>query len=240
METSVPTPHISAEPGQIAPLMLMPGDPRRAQRIAEGFLEDAKLVSEVRGIGCWTGTWQGTPMSVMASGMGIPSISIYAEELFGEYGVQRICRVGTCGGIADDVKVRDVVIGEVAHTTSQVATLQAPGLSLSLGASFAMLRGAVDAAAEQGLNARVGALFSSDFFYGTRPDIIKVLADLGTLGVEMEAAGLYFAAARHRREALSVCTVSDHLFDSSEDMSAEERETSFEKALQMAAGALLA
>lgn len=236
----MPTPHITAQPGDIAPLMIMPGDPRRAARIAEGFLTDATIVSDVRGIGCWTGTWEGTPMSVMASGMGIPSISIYAEELFREYDVQRIVRVGTCGGIAKDVKVRDVVIADAAHTNSQVPTIQAPGLSLSLTASFDMLRGAVDAARDAELNARVGAVFSSDFFYGTRPDIVQTLADLGTLGVEMEAAGLYFAAARHGRQALAVCTVSDHLFDSSGDMSAEERETSFEKALKVGAAALLA
>lgn len=236
----MPTPHITAQSGEIAPLVLMPGDPRRARRIAEGHLDDWKVVSEVRGIECFTGTWQGTPMSVMASGMGIPTISIYAEELFGEYGVQRICRVGTCGGIADDVKVRDVVIGLSAHTNSQVATIQAPGLSLSLAASYPMVRGAADAAAAAGIQARVGAVFSSDFFYDTRPDIVKVLADVGTLGVEMEAAGLYFAAARHGREALTVLTVSDHLFDHSQDMSAEERETSFERALALGAAALLA
>ena len=236
----MPTPHITAQSGEIAPLVLMPGDPRRARRIAEGHLDDWKVVSEVRGIECFTGTWQGTPMSVMASGMGIPTISIYAEELFGEYGVQRICRVGTCGGIADDDKVRDVVIGLSAHTNSQVATIQAPGLSLSLAASYPMVRGAADAAAAAGIQARVGAVFSSDFFYDTRPDIVKVLADVGTLGVEMEAAGLYFAAARHGREALTVLTVSDHLFDHSQDMSAEERETSFERALALGAAALLA
>ena len=236
----MPTPHITAQPGEIAPLVLMPGDPRRARRIAEGHLDDWTVVSEVRGIECFTGTWQGTPMSVMASGMGIPSISIYAEELYRDYGVQRICRVGTCGGIADDVKVRDVVIGLSAHTNSQVPTIQAPGLTLGLAASYRMVRGAVDAAEAAGIDARVGAVFSSDFFYGTRPDIITVLADLGTLGVEMEAAGLYFAAARHRREALTVLTVSDHLDDSSQDMSAEDRETSFERALTLGAAALLA
>ncbi|MGA4508840.1 purine-nucleoside phosphorylase [Propionibacteriaceae bacterium G1746] len=236
----MPTPHITAQPGEIAPLVLMPGDPRRARRIAEGHLDNFTVVSEVRGIECFTGTWQGTPMSVMASGMGIPSISIYAEELYREYGVQRICRVGTCGGIADDVKVRDVVIGNAAHTNSQVATIQAPGLTLSLAASWKMLSGAVAAAEKAGIDARVGAVFSSDFFYGTRPDITKVLADLGTLGVEMEAAGLYFAAARHRREALTVLTVSDHIFHGGEDMTAEERETIFERSLSIAAGALLA
>lgn len=236
----MPTPHITAAPGEIAPLVLMPGDPRRARRIAEGYLDDWTVVSEVRGIECFTGTWQGTPMSVMASGMGIPSISIYAEELYREYGVQRICRVGTCGGIADDVKVADVVIGLSAHTNSQVPTIQAPGLTLALAASYAMVRGAVDAAVAAGIDAKVGAVFSSDFFYGTRPDIVKVLADLGTLGVEMEAAGLYFAAARHRREALTVLTVSDHLFDGSQEMSAEERESTFERALALGAAALLA
>ncbi|MGA4669393.1 purine-nucleoside phosphorylase [Propionibacteriaceae bacterium Y1923] len=236
----MPTPHITAQPGEIAPLVLMPGDPRRARRIAEGHLDNFRVVSEVRGIECFTGTWYGTPMSVMASGMGIPSISIYAEELYREYGVQRICRVGTCGGIADDVKVRDVVIGLSAHTNSQVATIQAPGLTLSLAASYPMVRGAAEAAAAAGIDAKVGAVFSSDFFYGTRPDIVKTLADLGTLGVEMEAAGLYFAAARHRREALSVLTVSDHLFDSSQDMSAEERENNFQRALALGAAALLA
>ena len=233
------TPHITARPGEIAPLVLMPGDPRRARRIAEGHFDDWRLVSEVRGIECFTGTWNGTPMSVMASGMGIPSISIYAEELYREYGVQRICRVGTCGGIAPDIKVRDVVIGLSAHTNSQVATLQAPGLTLALAASHGMVRGAVETAEAAGIEARVGAVFSSDFFYATRPDIMQVLTELGTLGVEMEAAGLYFAAMRHRREALAVLTVSDHLEDDSEDMSPEDRETIFERALTVAAGALL-
>ena len=236
----MPTPHITAQPGEIAPLVLMPGDPRRARRIAEGYLDDWTVVSEVRGIECFTGTWQGTPMSVMASGMGIPSISIYAEELYREYGVQRICRVGTCGGIAPGVKVRDVVIGLSAHTNSQIPTIQAPGLTLALAASFQMVRGAVEAAEANDIHALVGSVFSSDFFYGTRPDITKVLADLGTLGVEMEAAGLYFAAARHGREALSVLTVSDHIFDGSQDMSADDRETNFGRALLLGAGALLA
>lgn len=236
----MPTPHITAQTGEIAPLVFMPGDPLRAARIAETFLDDAALVSQVRGIGCYTGTHQGVPMSVMASGMGIPSISIYATELFREYDVQRIVRVGTCGGISSTVKVRDVVIGTVAHTNSQVATLDAPGLSVSLGASFDMLRGAVDAARDGDSTVHVGPVFSSDFFYSDRGDIVAALDQLGTLGVEMEAAGLYHCAMREGREALTVLTVSDHLKDGSGDMSPQERETSFENALRIAAAGLLA
>jgi len=236
----MPTPHIAAQPGEIAPLVFMPGDPRRAARIAEIFLDDARLVSEVRGIGCWTGTHEGVEMSVMASGMGIPSISIYATELFREYDVQRIVRVGTCGGISSDVKVRDVVIGTVAHTNSQVATLDAPGLSVSLGASFDMLRGAVDEARRGDVPVHVGPVFSSDFFYSERGDIVEALDRMGTLGVEMEAAGLYACAMKAGREALTVLTVSDHLKDGSGDMTADERETSFEHALRIAAAGLTA
>ncbi|MGJ6980094.1 purine-nucleoside phosphorylase [Aestuariimicrobium soli] len=245
----MPTPHIAAQPGEIAPLLLMPGDPRRAARIAETFLTDATLVSEVRGNGCWTGTHEGTPMSVMASGMGIPTLSIYATELYREYGVQRICRVGTCGGISSKVKVRDVVIGSSAHTNSQVATIDAPGLSLSLAASFDMLRAAVDtarAATERAdtdlgeASVHVGPVFSSDFFYSARTDIVAALDRLGTLGVEMEAAGLYKCALENDREALTVLTVSDHLKDGSGDMSSEERETRFGAALRIAAAGLMA
>ena len=144
------TPHNTAEPGDIAPLVLMPGDPRRAARIAEGFLTDATLVSEVRGIGAWTGTWNGTPMSVMASGMGIASLSIYATELYRFYGVQRICRVGTCGGLSPDVDVRDVVVAASAHTNNGCTSLPVPGASLSMTASFDMLRSAVDASRASG------------------------------------------------------------------------------------------
>ncbi|WP_203568658.1 purine-nucleoside phosphorylase [Aestuariimicrobium ganziense] len=237
----MPTPHIAAQPGEIAPLVIMPGDPRRATRIAETFLDDARLVSEVRGIGCYTGTHQGTPMSVMASGMGIPSMSIYATELYREYDVQRIVRVGTCGGISSDVAVRDVVIANAAHTNSQVATLEAPGLSLSLAASFDMLRGAVDEArAHAEGKVHVGSVFSSDFFYSDRRDITEALDRLGTLGVEMEAAGLYACAMKAGREALAVCTVSDHLKDGSGDLTSDERETLFATALQIAAAGLLA
>lgn len=237
----MPTPHISAEPGEIAPLVLMPGDPRRAAKIAEQYLDDARLVSEVRGIGCWTGTWQGTPMSVMASGMGSPSIEIYATELFRFYGVRRIVRVGTCGAFGGEVKVRDVVIATAAHTNSAVSTLLIPGVTLSLAASYPLLRGAMDAAASfTDSPVHAGPVYCSDHFYLERPDIITGLAKLGTLAVEMESAGLYATAAAEGGEALAVLTASDHLFDGSGDLSADERETTFDASVRIAAAALLA
>jgi len=246
------TPHIAAEPGEIAPLVVMPGDPKRAARIAADYFDDVRLVSDVRGIGAWTGTYEGTPVTAMASGMGIPSLSIYATELFRFYGVKRICRVGTCGGIAPSVKVRDVAIGASAHTNSGVANLLVPGVTLSLAASTDMLLAAVAKARELiavpgGPTVHAGALYSSDFFYLDRPDIVAGLAKLGCLGVEMEAAGLYACAASEGAEALSVCTVSDRVplpGDASElpsggDMTAEERETGFQMALQIGLAALL-
>lgn len=234
------TPHIAAESGQIAPLVIMPGDPKRAERIAKDFFTSPELVSDVRGIGAWTGTYEGTPMTAMASGMGIPSLSIYATELFRFYGVERIVRVGTCGGIASNIKVRDIAIGASAHTNSNVATIQVPDVTLSLAASYDMLAGAVTKARSMdGVNTLVGALYSSDFFYLDRPDITEGLFKLGALGVEMEAAGLYACALREGKEALAVCTISDHLFDSTSDMTAQERETSFVDALQIGIAGLL-
>ena len=236
----MPTPHNTAQPGDIAPLVLMPGDPRRAARIAEEFLEDAVLVSDVRGIGAYTGSYQGTPMSVMASGMGIPSIAIYATDLFPFYGVRQIVRVGTCGGISAKVAVRDVIVANAAHTNSSVAKVFVPDVTLSLAPSFDMLRGAVDAARALDQRVHVGPVFSSDFFYLDRPDITDGLDRVGTLGVEMEAAALYACAAIEGAEALAVLTVSDHLRNGGGDMSAEERETNFQASLRVAAAALLA
>jgi len=244
------TPHIAAEPGDIAPLVVLPGDPKRAARIASDYLTDAKLVSDVRGIGVWTGTYQGVPMTAMASGMGIPSLSIYATELYRIFGVKRICRVGTCGGIAKDVHVRDVAIGASAHTNSGVATLLVPGVTLSLAASPDMLIAAVaearclaggaDGGPGSGPTIHLGSLYSSDFFYLDRPDITAGLAKLGCLGVEMEAAGLYACAASEGGEALAVCTVSDHLTNDDPPMTADERETGFSTALRIGLAALLA
>jgi len=239
------TPHIACEPGDIAELVLLPGDPRRARRIAETFLDDARLVSDVRGNNIFTGTHEGTAMSVMASGMGVPTTHLYATELYRFYGVRRICRVGTTGGISSAVKVRDVVIANAAHTNSTVSTIQVPGVTLSLAASFDMLRGAVeearrDEAALGGATVHVGPVYSSDYFYLDRPDIVAGLDRLGTLGVEMESAGLFACAMAEGAEALTVLTVSDHLKDGGGDMDAAERENSFGTALRIAAAALVA
>lgn len=234
------TPHIACESGDIAPLVIMPGDPKRAERIAKDYMSDVRLVSDVRGIGAWTGKFDGVPMTAMASGMGVPSISIYATELYGQYGVQRICRVGTCGGISSEVKVRDVIIAVSAHTSSAVATIDVPGLALAPAASFDMLRGAVDQARSAGRTVHVGSVFTSDFFYSSRTDMVPALDRLGTLGVEMEAAGLYTCAAAHGTEALAVLTVSDHLKDGSADLTAAERETMFEDSLRAAVAGLTA
>lgn len=218
----------------------MPGDPRRAERIARERLTEVRLVSEVRGIGVWTGLLDGVPATAMASGMGVPSLSIYATELFTRFGVRRICRVGTCGGISPAVKVRDVVIASAAHTDSAVATLPIPGVSLSLAPSFPMLAGAVSRARDGEVPVHVGPVYTSDFFYNSRTDIVEELAKVGTLAVEMEAAGLYAAAARTQGEALAVLTVSDHLADHSADLTSEEREAMFAHALEVAVAALLA
>lgn len=226
------TPHISCEPGDIAPLVIMPGDPLRAERIARTRMEGAKLVSNVRGIGAWTGTVDGVAMTAMASGMGVPSLSIYATELYTQFGVERICRVGTCGGISREVAVSDVIVASAAHTNSSVATIDVPGVTLSLAASFDMLRAAVDRARESGKRVHVGQVFTSDFFYSSRTDVVPALERIGTLGVEMEAAGLYACALAAGREALAVLTVSDHLFDGSGDLTATERETLFSDALE--------
>lgn len=237
----MPTPHIAAQQGEIAPLVLMPGDPLRAKRIAEDLLSDVRQVSHVRGIGCYTGTYEGTPMSVMASGMGIPSISIYATELFRFYDVARIIRVGTCGAMNDAVKIKDVVIGSAAHTDSSIA-LEVPGMHLSFAPSYALLSGAVQAAESMGKHVHVGPILSSDIFYADRPEATRKLIEYGTLGVEMEASGLYLAAMREHKEALACLTVSDHLTDpeNNVDLTSEERETMYADTAQIAARALLA
>jgi purine-nucleoside phosphorylase len=230
------TPHIGAAPGEIAPLVLMPGDPRRARRIAESFLDEARLVTEVRGILGYTGLYEGEPMSVLASGMGIPSMSIYATELFRFYGVRRIVRVGTAGAISTSVALGDVVIASAAHTDSSLSRLFVQGVTLSLTPSYPLLRAAADAAAGE---AHIGPVFSSDHFYLERQDVFDALDRRGSLAVEMEAAGLYAVAAGEGGEALAVLTVSDHL-RTGESMSAEERETRFARTLDVAARALAA
>ncbi|QDB79721.1 purine-nucleoside phosphorylase [Georgenia sp. 311] len=236
----MPTPHIAAAPGDFAPAVLMPGDPRRAQRIAEMLMPDARLVNDVRGMLGFTGTVDGRPLSVMGSGMGQPSATIYATELFREYDVQRIIRVGTAGGISPKVRVGDVLVGLGAHTDSAMNQHRIPGINYSAVASFELAEAAVRAAREKGIeNYHVGTIVSRDHFYLKVPGQTEALGAYGVLGVEMEAAALYGVAAELGRQALTVLTVSDHLLDSSQDMSAEERETTFQGALSLAVAAAL-
>lgn len=232
------TPHINAENGDFAPAVIMPGDPRRAQRIAEQILESPRLVTDVRGMLGFTGTVNGQPLSVMGSGMGQPSASIYANELFKFFGVERIIRVGTAGGLSPKVNVGDSLIAIGAHTDSSMNQLRIPGVNFSAVASFNLAAAAVNAATEND-TVHVGTIISRDHFYFAPEGQFAQLANYGVLGVEMEAAALYGVAAEHGKEALAVLTVSDHIFDGSADMSAEERETLFQTSLRLAVAAAL-
>lgn len=233
------TPHIGADKGDFAPAVLMPGDPKRAERIAHMLMDDAKLVTDVRGMLGFTGTVDGKPLSVMGSGMGQPSATIYVTELFREFGVERVIRVGTCGGIAHNVSVGDVVVALGAHTDSNMNTFHLPGLHFSAVASYDLVRAAVDAADPQD-NVHVGTIISRDHFYLTPEGQTERLANYGVLGVDMEAAAMYGVAAEFGKQALTVLTVSDHLLDHSRDMTAEERETKFQGALKLAVAAAFA
>lgn len=241
------TPHISAPDDAFAPDVLMPGDPRRAQRIAETVLDHAELVTDVRGILGYTGTYGGRPLSVMASGMGIPSAGIYITELFRFYGVQRIVRVGTAGGIAPGVAMGDVVVATAAHTDSAFWDSRFSGIRYSFTPSFRLAAAAVQVADENVAKAdaatgeaayavHAGPVLTSDTFYS---DIerMRPLAAMGTLAVEMETAGLYGLANAEGREALSVLTVSDLVFGT-DAMSAVDREELFGRALGVALGAV--
>lgn len=232
------TPHINAEPGDFAPAVLMPGDPRRAQRIAEQLFAHPRLVTDVRGMLGFTGEVDGRPLSVMGSGMGQPSATIYATELFRFFGVGRVIRVGTCGGIAPQVHVGDTVVALGAHTDSNMNQQRIPGLNFSAVASFELARAAVAAAGPDDV-VHVGTIVSKDHFYLSPEGQTQRLADYGVLGVDMEAAALYGVAAECATQALTVLTVSDHLFDHSTDMSAEQRETTFRTSLRLAVAAAL-
>lgn len=233
----MPTPHISAEPGDFAPHVLMPGDPRRAKLIAERFFESPRLVTEVRGILGYTGTYQGEPISVLASGMGMPSASIYATELARFYGVTRIVRCGTVGGARDDTHIGDVVAASSAHTDSAMTLRRFPGIQFSHTPTFSLLRAAVEYGETSGKKLHVGPVFTTDAFYQPETDTVDALVKTGLVAVEMEAAGLYAVAAVEGIEALMVGTVSDHLY-LQQEMSAEERETTFETMVEFGLAAL--
>jgi purine-nucleoside phosphorylase len=217
----LPTPHIAAEPGDFAPACLLPGDPRRAVHIATNFLDDAREVTAVRNMTGFTGTYRGVPVSVMGTGMGIPSAMIYAHELISDYGVRHLVRVGSCGALPADVGVGDVVLAMGACTDSGVNRTRFGGLEFAATADYALPRAAADAAASVDRPVHVGNVFSADFFYHPDPGQLDTLESMGVLAIEMEAAGLYGLAAAEGAAALAVLTVSDHIRSGVAQSSAE-------------------
>ena len=226
------TPHNAAEKGDFAKTVLMPGDPLRSQYIAETYLEDRKLVNNVRGVQGYTGTYKGVPVSVMASGMGMPSMAIYSYELFNMYGVENILRVGSAGAVSMDLKVRDIVLGQGACTSSSMQeNYGIKGHYAPIG-DFDLLKCAADICEERKLRYKAGNLISSDIFYNDTP-INDGFIKLGALAVEMEAAALYMNAAKAGKRALAICTISDHIL-TGEATTAEERQTTFNDMMELA------
>ncbi len=217
--------HIGARENDIAETVLLPGDPLRAKYIAETFLEDVTCYNEVRGMLGFTGTYKGKRVSVQGTGMGVPSISIYINELMQSYGVQQLIRVGTCGAIQKDVKVRDVILAMSASTDSQMNRLTFGGVDYAPTANFDLLKKAYDTGLEKGLNLKVGNVFTADMFYNDNAELEK-WAQYGILAIEMETAALYTLASKFSRKALSVLTVSDHIL-TGEETTSEERQTTF-------------
>ncbi|MDR1386450.1 MAG: purine-nucleoside phosphorylase [Propionibacteriaceae bacterium] len=242
----MPTPHISAQPGDFAPAVLMPGDPKRAQRMAEAILDDAHPVTDVRGALGFTGRLaapgpgQGQLLSIMGSGMGMASMGIYATELFRFYGVERIVRVGTAGGISPKLEVGHLVVAVGAHTPSSMNESRLPGVHFSASADLTMAAAAWALAQTESEPVWAGSVVSTDHFYFSVPGQLAALENHGVLAVEMETAALYGVAAEFDRAALSVLTVSDHLTKSGREMSAAERETHFQGALRLAVAAAFA
>ena len=220
------TPHIKATSADFAKTVLMPGDPLRSKFVAETFLENPKLVNNVRGIQGYTGTYHGVPVSVMASGMGMPSIGIYSYELFNFFGVENIIRIGSAGGLADNVQLRDIIIGMGACTNSSYQDQYGLGGNFAPIADFELLSRAVEEAKAIGARYQVGNLLSSDVFYNANPDFNRGWYNMGVLGVEMEAAALYMNAAAAGQRALAICTVSDHIMRG-ESLDADARQTTF-------------
>lgn len=227
------TPHIGAEPGDFADVVLMPGDPLRAKYIAERFLTAPRQVTSVRNMLGFTGTFRDRRVSVMGHGMGMPSISIYATELVRFFGVKTVIRVGSCGALAPDVKLRDVIIASAAGTDSKVNRMRLLDHDLPAVADFGLVRRAVEAAEKLGRPVRVGPVFSSDLFYHPQEGLWDALEKYGLLGVEMEVAALYPIAAEFRARALGILTVSDHIRQGTH-LSADERQTTFDSMIEVA------
>jgi purine-nucleoside phosphorylase len=233
--------HIGARADQVAPYVLMPGDPLRAKWIAQTYLDDAECYTEVRGMLGFTGTYRGERVSVQGSGMGLPSLSIYANELLDEYGVRTIVRVGSCGALTEELALRDIVIASGAYTDSSMNTIRFEGLDYAPVADFGLLRSAYDEALDRAMPVKthVGLLFSSDSFYHPRPELTSRLVEYGALAVEMEASALYTLAAKFKARALAICTVSDHIV-TGEQTSSREREQTFTDMVEVALVAVLA
>ena len=229
----MPTPHISAQPGDFANTVLMPGDPLRAKFIADTWLKDAREVNAVRNMYGYTGTYQGKRVSVMGHGMGIPSISIYATELIKDYGVKTIIRVGSCGALMQEIKLGEIIVAMGASTDSKVNRIRLMDHDYAPIADFDVMRAAIDAAARQGKKVRVGNVFSSDLFYTPQTELFATLEKMKVLAVEMELAGLYGLAAEYGARALGILTVSDHI-RRGEHLSPEQRQTSFGEMIEIA------
>ena len=225
--------HIGAKAGQIAPTVLMPGDPLRAKHIAETFLDDAVCFNEVRGMLGFTGMYGGKRISVMGSGMGIPTISIYVTELVTQYHVKSVIRIGTCGGMQPQMKIGDIVLAMATSTDSQINKLRFGGMDYAPTASFPLLLKAYQAALRRNARVMVGPVLSSDTFYGDDPNWWKIWADYGILAAEMETAGLYTLAAKYKIDALSILTVSDNPL-TGEEASSEERQKKFMPMVEIA------
>ena len=219
--------HIGAQPGDIAERVLLPGDPMRAKWIAETFLKDPVCYTQVRGMLGFTGTWQGVPVSVQGSGMGMPSASIYTHELINEYGVKSLLRIGSCGALADDLQLGDVIAAIGSATDSNMNRVRFQGLvDYAPVADFGLLRTAAEVAERRNISLRVGPILAADAFYTDRPDLFDTLADYGVLAVEMESAAIYTIAARYKAKALTILTVSDHI-KRGEAMPSDQREKGF-------------
>ncbi|SFP98565.1 purine-nucleoside phosphorylase [Roseivivax halotolerans] len=225
--------HIGAKPGDIAETVLMPGDPYRARWAAETYLDNPRLVNEVRGMLGYTGTWKGNPVTIHGSGMGMPSLSIYANELIRDYGAKTLIRIGSCGGMQTHVSIRDVIVAMTASSISTPSRGIFKEFNFAPPADWTLLRNAVAAAEAKGAPVHVGGIYSADVFYDERPDLNEQMTRHGILGVEMEAAELYNLAARHGIRALCVLTVSDHLI-THEALPSEDRERSFGDMVEIA------
>ncbi|NPD19395.1 purine-nucleoside phosphorylase [Alterinioella nitratireducens] len=233
------TVHIGAKPGDIAETVLMPGDPLRAKWAAETFLDDPRCVNDVRGMLGFTGTWKGNPVTIHGSGMGMPSLSIYANELIRDYGAKTLIRIGSAGGMQPHVKIRDVVLAMTSTTLSTPSSGFFKELNYAPCADFGLLMAAHKTAEKTGAGIHVGGIYSSDVFYDERPDLTEQMTRHGVLCVEMEAAELYTVAARHGARALAVLTISDHL-QTGEALPSEDRQSSFADMVEIALEAAFA